>query len=329
MPVGAALGAATVGSSLIGAGAAKKAGKQEAAAANRAADLQQQIFNTVRSDLSPFVASGGAANNALLQAMGLGGASYAPSASVGGADVPIGGSAPANPTSGMRWIDTSGSFPVLRVYDESSGRWGVPSAEEQQTWLGGNSLGDVLTGAQQEANPLESPLLKPFSMTQAELAATPGYQFALSQGLKAVRNALGARGLGSQSGALVKGAASFATGLADQTFNTQANNYYTGQQNAFNRLLGLTQTGAGAAGQSGQLGVQSGSNIGNALIGAGQAQAGGTVGAANALAGGLGNIGNLVLTNQLLKGGGYGGIFSGSPNTLYTPTAVGGGWGGV
>src|SRR5579871_6684786 len=53
-----------------------------------------------------------------------------------------------------------------------------------------------------------------FAPTQAQLEQTPGYQFNLSQGLKAVQNSAAARGLGV-SGAAQKGAASYASGLAD------------------------------------------------------------------------------------------------------------------
>jgi hypothetical protein len=62
----------------------------------------------------------------------------------------------------------------------------------------------------------------PGQMTQAELAATPGYQFTLNQGLQAVQNSAAAKGLGV-SGAALKGAADYATGLADSTYQTQFN----------------------------------------------------------------------------------------------------------
>lgn len=60
----------------------------------------------------------------------------------------------------------------------------------------------------------------PNQMTQAELEATPGYQFSLNQGLRAAQNSAAARGLGV-SGAALAGAAKFATGLADNTYQNQ------------------------------------------------------------------------------------------------------------
>ena len=60
----------------------------------------------------------------------------------------------------------------------------------------------------------------PGSMGQQELEETPGYQFTRDQGLQSVQNSAAARGLGV-SGAALKGAATFATGLADKTYQDQ------------------------------------------------------------------------------------------------------------
>ena len=54
-------------------------------------------------------------------------------------------------------------------------------------------------------------LTAPIMMDQATLEKTPGYQFNLYQGEKAVQNSAAARGLG-ESGAALKGAATLATG---------------------------------------------------------------------------------------------------------------------
>ena len=81
---------------------------------------------------------------------------------------------------------------------------------------------------------------------------TPGYQFTLAQGLKATQSAAAARGLGV-SGSALKGAGTYATGLADKTYLDQFNvaqqrfgdvlNLNTAQQGnlqaQFGRLSGL------------------------------------------------------------------------------------------
>jgi hypothetical protein len=57
---------------------------------------------------------------------------------------------------------------------------------------------------------------------QKTLEGLPGYQFTLGQGLKSVQNGAAARGL-ANSGAALKGAAGYATGLANSTYGTYAN----------------------------------------------------------------------------------------------------------
>jgi hypothetical protein len=129
-------------------------------------------------------------------------------------------------------------------------------------------------------------LTSPIVMDQATLRNTPGYQFNLSQGLKSVQNGAAARGLGL-SGAAMKGAAAYATGLADSTYQNQFNNAQQNQANAFNRLMGVTQLGENAAAQTGAYGTQTAANVGNSLIQGGNAQAAGYLGAANALTNGV------------------------------------------
>src|SRR5215469_83604 len=122
----------------------------------------------------------------------------------------------------------------------------------------------------------------PGQMTQAELEATPGYQFTRDQGLKAVQNSAAARGLGV-SGAAMKGAADYATGLADKTyvdqFNVAQQRYSdalalnTAQQgnvtNQFNRLNALIGTGENAAAQTGTIGASLGNAAAQTIAGAG------------------------------------------------------------
>lgn len=129
-------------------------------------------------------------------------------------------------------------------------------------------------------------LTAPIRMDQETLEQTPGYQFNLSQGLKSTQNSAAARGLGN-SGAAMKGAASYATGLADSTYQTQFNLENTNRTNEYNRLLGVASLGAGAAGATGQAGTAAATGAGNALVAGGNAQAAGYNGAANALTNGM------------------------------------------
>lgn len=162
----------------------------------------------------------------------------------------------------------------------------------------GTTAGDQLT------NRL-SDLTEGFNPTQASLEATPGYQFTRSQGLSAVQNAAAAKGLGI-SGSALKGAADYATGLADSTLQTQFNIDQANKTNSFSRLLALTNTGEGAAAQTGNFGVQSTQNANNFATSGANATAAGTIGSANAIAGGVGNVGNTAMQYALYnKLGGY------------------------
>lgn len=113
------------------------------------------------------------------------------------------------------------------------------------------------------------------------LKYTPGYQFTLGQGLESVQNGFAPRGLAS-SGAALKGAANYATGLAQNTYQNVVGNY----QN-------LANMGANAA-----------VNQGNNLVQAGNAQAAGLMGAANAV--GSAPL-NYLLLNNAIGGGNLGG----------------------
>lgn len=146
---------------------------------------------------------------------------------------------------------------------------------------------------------------QPVAMTQANLEQTPGYQFDLSQGLKSVQSSNAAKGLGV-SGAALKDAATYATGLADNTYQNQfgiqqqqfndavtgANTGFTRANTEFNYLASPVQTSQASAGMTATTGLQSTANANNALMAGANATAAGTVGAANAFSGAVGGIGN-------------------------------------
>ena len=71
MPVGAVIGAAGVGSALIGANAAKKAGKVQAKAASTASDTTLQMYEQTRADLAPYAGTGGSALTSIANMYGL------------------------------------------------------------------------------------------------------------------------------------------------------------------------------------------------------------------------------------------------------------------
>lgn len=125
----------------------------------------------------------------------------------------------------------------------------------------------------------------PFRFQPTDLQNLPGYQFTRREGLRSVQNAASARGLGL-SGAQMRDAMRYSTGLANQTYGDEFNrqmqtwgaNMGQAQQNV-NNLMGAVGLGQNAA-----------ANMGQAAIGAGQARGAGTVGMANAATGAIGDL---------------------------------------
>ena len=165
-----------------------------------------------------------------------------------------------------------------------------------------------------------------FQPTQAQLEATPGYQFDLNQGLQGVANSDAAKGRGI-SGAALKGAAGYATGLANNTLATQQGIFQQNLGNVLNPLTHIADLGANEAAGLGAQGIQASGNIAQSGMAAGNAIASGIVGSANNIGSALGTAGssplNTMLYQQLLgQGGGGGNGFFGSGNTS-NPNAAG------
>ena len=147
------------------------------------------------------------------------------------------------------------------------------------------------------------------------------YRFAESQGLKTAQNSAAARGLG-KSGAALKGATSFAEGLATGTYKDAFNMAVTNQTNTFNRLKSLIDTGNNAAAQTGSAGSTAATGAANAQIGAGNAQAAGYNAAGGAIANAANNVGGYAAYKGLYGGGGsgspaYNNPYGGVPNPTF------------
>jgi hypothetical protein len=107
--------------------------------------------------------------------------------------------------------------------------------------------------------------------------ATPGYQFQLDQGNESINALAGNRG-GLMSGRTMQDLASFNQGVANQEYGTY-----------MSRLGGLVDTGASAAGMSGQASQNAAAGVSNALAAKGNAQAAGAIGQGNAISGMINN----------------------------------------
>lgn len=203
-----------------------------------------------------------------------------------------------------------------------------------QPWINSgqnsNQLVNFLTGAGTTASPGyngnaggQGALTTPFAPTMAQLEQTPGYKFVLGQGLKSTQNSYASKGLGS-SGAAMKGAADYTTGLAGTTYQQQFQNYWNQNKSIYDMLTGQSAQGIQAAGGvTGANTSLTNSNM-NATIGAGNAQAafynsiGPSIG--GAFNGAAGAYNNAQAYNLL---GGY--LSNGTPNSpSYGPMSIGG-----
>ena len=163
---------------------------------------------------------------------------------------------------------------------------------------------DASTGslqAQQDLLGLNGPDAATTAM--GNFQTSPGYQFSMDQGLRAVDAGAAAKGL-LRSGATLKAEQTFGTGLADQEFS----NYY-------NRLFDMSKLGETAAAGGASTAVAAG----NSAQGAGNTQAS----IYNNLGQSLTSTGQGLLNNPqfrtsvntLFNGGGNTPGVSGSPNT--------------
>ncbi len=228
---------------------------------------------------------------------------------------------------------------------------------------GQNLLGSLVSGVQPggalsaSLNPGIQPLNTGslpagFTPQTFDYKSSPGYNFALQQGLGAVTNKASAVG-GLQGGDTLKALTDYATGSASQDYQQQFGDYIAQQtlnqsaqgqnfqqalagqgqnfnqntslqailqaiqQQNFGQQQNIVGSGQNAAANLGALGAQSASAVGADLTGAANAASAGTVGAANAITGGIGGAVSGLSQNLLLQkllGGGV------SPTSLSGPS---------
>lgn len=358
----AAVGAAAVGSA-ISANGAKSAAKTQAAATDRASEIQERQYEQIRSDLAPYRDLGTGASNKLAQYLGLGTGAPAPtrrSLSEIRAQLASqqGAKAPANSFSGGAQGGISDG-----VTQDAGGLiyWfnGVP---HRQTYQGGNAAESGPTfepiagmqpmgaaaaytsgGAgsldaeaqrlydqeqaeyarwQQEQNaaaqdPIYGSLLKNF--TGEDLQNEPGYQFGLSEGLKAGDRAAASRGNFFSGGAL-KAATRFGNDYASTKYGDAFNRDAANKTRIYNFLSGATSTGQNAAAQTGNAGSNMANQVGANTTAMGNANAASQIAQGNAWSGGINNAVNSYqqneLMNKIMKGNSGWGIAGGRGYTV-------------
>ncbi len=109
----------------------------------------------------------------------------------------------------------------------------------------------------------------------------------MDEGQKAIERSRAARGM-LYGGATGKALMRFGQDYGSSEFGNAFNRYMAQRDQQYNELAGISGTGQTATNQVGQQSVQTGAEIGQNIVGAGNARASGYVGGANAISGGVG-----------------------------------------
>jgi len=148
----------------------------------------------------------------------------------------------------------------------------------------------------------------------------PGYQFRLSEGLKALDRQAAARG-GLISGSALKASQRYGQDMASQEFTNAFNRYQTertGTLNPFQSLAGVGQT---STNQLTAMGQNYANQAGEAFMGGANARASGYVGGANAINQGISGLTNQFYQNQLMNR-----VFPQQPTNYGVTGSTAGGW---
>jgi hypothetical protein len=138
-----------------------------------------------------------------------------------------------------------------------------------------------LQGGTEDYNRLRALMSGGPGAAQNFLQMDPGYQFRLSEGMKALDRQAAARG-GLISGGALRAAQRYGQDLGSQEFGA-----------AYNRLAGLADVGPRAAGVMSGLGQTYATNVGNMMLGQGQTAANAALARGSAYSGGLNQLGYL------------------------------------
>lgn len=275
MPAAIPVVAAVAGGAIAASGA-KSAARTQSDAADRATQAQRDIadqqiglqrdqFNRITELQEPFRQAGLAGQNALMYALGL------------------------TNKNDPRYLSTRNR--LAPQYTTAVGGGG----SVERSW----DL-DAATDAEMAKQPGYGALTRDFSTTDFE--TDPGYQWRMSEGMKALDRGAAARGM-FNSGRAMKDILRFSQGLASEEYGNAFNRFQINRGNKLNPLMaiaGVGQTATNQLGQAGQafttgatgaLGAYGEGQATNTLLG-GASRAAGQIGYGNALTRALGQAYN-------------------------------------
>ncbi len=313
MPLEIISAASAVGNLLMGsegADASREAAGIQSAAADRARGDTMRSMDVARSDLRPFVRGGTAAQNKLLELLGINPASAAKPFNLvqPGAMGPGGRAGPTfnqalinDPEYLQAWYSIFGGEGQgdSTLWDpddlENAIRQRLP--KEYLDKLGGSSV----SASTPTGDPSFGILNKPFTIEDFYANKDPGYEWVKSQGMDSMMNKASAVG-GVLGGNTLKGLIDYGSGLASTEYGNAFGRWSSMMDRLFSRLSGVSGTGANAAAASANVTMGGQGQLNQLMTGAADAQASGVVGAHNAMQGGFSGAMNSLLMGQVMKG---------------------------
>lgn len=315
----AAVGAIGVGAGVVGsalaADAATDSAEIQAGATRQANDLSMQQFQQMRSDLAPFRDFGRGGVTRLATLLGV-------------AERPEFESAAARAEVERLALERALPRAIRQVaegwgtdFDTASNR-GDMLAEARRLASANDddrrgAYDQVAAGWGAKPGAEFGSLLRNF--TGEDLANEPGYQFGLSEGLKAGERSAAARG-GLLSGAQLKAATRFGNDYASTKFGEAFNRDSANKTRMYNFLSGSVGTGQASAAQTGQAGANMAQQVGANTTALANATGAAGIAGANAWSQGLNNTAGQFQQNELISRvlGGNRGFSGGGATRGYT-----------
>lgn len=256
---------AVVGTSLIGADAARSAGNQAQDATNAGIGEQRRQFDTTNSNFAPYRQVG---NWALQQLTGS--ANVKPVQSADTFDA--GAYLRANPDVAADPYWSANALQHYQQHGQGEGRQFAWNADAQQQMSAPATAGDLNT---------------PFSFSGEDAMKEPGYKFGLDQGQQQLDRKIAAMG-GRVSGAALKAAAQFGNDYGSTKYGQAYDRQWQARGDRLNRLQALAGVAQTATANTAQAGQGSANAISGLLQSGGEYAAAGTLARGNTWA----NTGN-------------------------------------
>ena len=306
-------GAASIGSALISENSADSALGAQTQANDKAEARLTKQYDTTRTDLAPWREGGGAAQNALLYRLGIGGtpngsASSAPTAEQLRQKYLQQFTTAGTPEGWQMGRVPGGSIDEIRPIYQPAQEAKVDEAGLQAA-IDRELSSYQSQPAQQTANPNDptaGSLLKPF--TGADLQNEPGYQFGQQQGQQAIDRGQAARG-NYLSGAAMKALARFNSDYASTKYGEAFNRDEATKDRTFNYLDSTSRSGQAAAAGTAAAGQNINSQLAQNDTALGNAAGAASIATGNAFGGALNGINQQYQQNALIdkiRGGNVG-----------------------